>query len=194
MRAMFLVVCLCVVSLQQPSFGQAIVVPNDNMRLRPVFLDDQLLNVSRSPSFQAANCEDPFCSYLVFDYENGVLDFGGEQFLGRTGDWYLVSFGDTFSEATTHILPPVFLEGVLPRPPVEVGTSDFYLGVELDGSTYGWVQLKPIDGVVTMVANAVSYSSRGIIVGTLNVVPEPSSAGLAFIGLAALCPRRARDA
>jgi hypothetical protein len=37
-----------------------------------------------------------------------------------------------------------------------------------------------------MVANAMSFNSRGIVVGTLQVVPEPASAGLAFIGLVAL--------
>jgi hypothetical protein len=170
--------------LAQAAFGQPIVVPNDNVRLSP-FLNDHLLNVGLSPSSNVSVCGDLVCSYVVFEYENGVLDFGADhQFATISGDWYLVSAGDIFSEATIDQYPAMFLQGRLVGPPVEVGTSDFYLGVRLDISdAYGWVRLSPIDGMITMLANAIAYRSRGIVVGTLHTVPEPSSAGLTIVGL-----------
>jgi hypothetical protein len=114
------------------------------------------------------------------------LDFRAEQPLGWANDWYLVSPGDVFSEATRATYPAMF-EDNRPGPPVEVGASDFYLGFHLPVSTaYGWVRLRPIGGAVTMVANAVAYSSRGIVVGTTQVVPEPTSAAVLPIALAAL--------
>jgi hypothetical protein len=186
MRAVFWVACIWALLGQQAGFSQPIVVPNENVLLSPVG-DEHLLNVSRSPSFDADNCQELFCSFVVFEYENGVLDFGADhQFLTVSGDWYLVSAGDIFSEATTDQYPAMFLQGHLVGPPVDVGTSDFYLGVGLDTSTYGWVQLRPIDGGLTMVANVIAYGSRGIVVGTTQVVPEPTSRPLLLIGLAAL--------
>jgi hypothetical protein len=176
-----------VILLQEASFGQPIVVPNDNVRLSP-FLNDHLLNVGLSPSANVSNCGDLVCSYVVFEYENGVLDFGADhQFATISGDWYLVPAGDIFSEATIDQYPAMFLQGRLIGPPVEVGTSDFYLGVRLDISeAYGWVRLRPIGDMVTMVANAVSYNSRGIVVGTTQVVPEPTSSVVLPFAMAAL--------
>jgi hypothetical protein len=81
----------------------------------------------------------------------------------------------------------------------EVGTGDFYIGVWLvtgsspftqRGQYYGWVHLRPVDGMLTMVANAMSFNSRGIVVGTLQVVPEPASAAIAVVGLVALLKLR----
>jgi hypothetical protein len=191
MRASVWFACACALSIPQTSFGQPIVVPNDNVRLSPIFLDDQLLNVSRFPSSDARNCEEIVCSYVAFHYENGVLDFGtDQQFVTITGDWYLVSADDIFSDATVDLYPAMWRDGRGPGPPVQVGTSDFYLGVRLNPAIYGWVQLKPIDGLVTMVGNAVSYASRGIVVGTTQFVPEPVSADLVLVGLVFLLQRR----
>jgi hypothetical protein len=181
MRASFWIACACATSLQQISFGQAIVVPETNVALGESFLGDNELSVSLG-SITAENCEDPFCAFVRFSYANGVIDFGGPQLLGQTGDWYLVSVGDIFSDSTIAILPVIYLEHQFPGPnPVQVGTSDFFLGVRLNPSTYGWVQLNPIDGDLTMVANAMSYGSRGIVVGILIVVPEPKSLGLNLV-------------
>jgi hypothetical protein len=60
----------------------------------------------------------------------------------------------------------------------EVGTGDFYLGVWVPGvlhQNYGWVHLRPVNGVITMVDSVMSYRSHGIVVGTTIVVPEPCS-------------------
>jgi hypothetical protein len=186
MRTGFWIACASSILFYQPSFGQAIVVPDDNMRLSP-HVDSQLLNTSLYSSVNAENCDGILCAYVTFNYVNGMLDFRTNQFAGRQGDYFLVSAGDIFSEATIGKYPAVFLEGRIPGPPIQVGTSDFFLGVHIGGSTdYGWVQFRPSDGEVTMVANTMSYGSRGIVVGTTQVVPEPTFGAIVSIALTAL--------
>jgi hypothetical protein len=184
MQARFWIACAWLLLFQQASFGQPIVVANDNIRLRPSPFDSHLLNVARSPSSDVNNCEDLVCTYVVFDYEDGVLEFGPNQFLTLSGDWYLVSAGDIFSKETKGAYPAMFVDRDW-GPPVAVGTSDFYLGVNLDIlGAYGWVQLRPMDDMMTMVANAIAYDSRGIVVGTTQVVPEPISRVMLSVALA----------
>jgi MYXO-CTERM domain-containing protein len=62
----------------------------------------------------------------------------------------------------------------------------------MDRDAFGWVHLRQVDGKYQMVGNAMAYESRGIIVGTTQVVPEP--AALWLVAVAALAtirkPRR----
>jgi hypothetical protein len=97
--------------------------------------------------------------------------------------YHVASFGDIFN-------PRVIGDNL-----GEVGTGDFYLGIWIPVGDplnppslqyYGWVHLRPVDGELTMVSNAMSYMSRGIVIGTTIVVPEPATAAIAAIGLPAL--------
>jgi hypothetical protein len=81
-------------------------------------------------------------------------------------------------------------------PPALVGTGDFFLGVRTglgynlpqDRNVYGWVHLRPVNGVLTMLENVMSYNSRGVVVGTTIVVPEPmSNSILAFALIVGFC-------
>jgi hypothetical protein len=83
----------------------------------------------------------------------------------------------------------------------EVGTGDFYLGIWIVNGdplqppplqNYGWVHLRPVDGELTMVSNAMSYLGRGIVIGTTIVVPEPATAAIVVIGLLAVLKVRSR--
>jgi hypothetical protein len=92
-------------------------------------------------------------------------------------------------------------------PPTTVGSGDFHLGLALEYYTpgpetgldvFGWVHLKPVDGLLTMIENVISYDSPGIIVGTMEIVPEPNVGGLlvptAATGLAMRRGRTERSA
>jgi hypothetical protein len=108
--------------------------------------------------------------------------------LDQGSDWYVVHPGDTFD--TPHIEAGAFTPlievphtpgATLLYPTADVGQSDFWLGVTtgyaLFGprTVFGWVRLRPLsNSQLMMVENAVSYNSRGIVVGTTNLVPEPT--------------------
>jgi hypothetical protein len=126
--------------------------------------------------------------------------------LDEQSDWFLVQPGNTFSAATINAGQFPAIVNVISPPQggeVTVGPGDFYLGVRtgrgFEGprpkrNAYGWVHLRPVNGVLTMVENVMSYNSRGIIVGTTTVVPEPSTVptiGMA-ISLATFLNRRGR--
>lgn len=116
---------------------------------------------------------------------------------------FLVEPGDLFNDTNIRSgqFPKLHFFGLLQ--PVPVGNSDFYLGIaqlsedssglfgEFPG-TFGWMHLRPtnIGNGLEMLENVVSYRTRGIIVGTTTIVPEPASAGLVVAGFAGLFIRR----
>ncbi len=110
--------------------------------------------------------------------------------LDEQSDWFLVQPGDIFSRATINAgqFPAVF--NAIPPPQggeVTVGPGEFYLGVRtgrgfegtlgnpgpVKRNAYGWVHLRPVNGVLTMAGNVMSYNSRGIIVGTTPLCRNP---------------------
>lgn len=149
-----------------------------------------------APCHQSTGCY----AYALFAYDgHSIVYADSTPDLSDHGDWYVVDRGDTFSESTADTFPAVYVNysGMSPVP-VEVGLEDFYLGIRTSGdrrTAYGWVHLRPSNGVLSMVQNVMSYNSRGIIVGTTTVVPEPPSIaavfGAAFLTLVS-CRRAAR--
>jgi hypothetical protein len=155
--------------------------------------------------------QDPFtcveCDTEISFLYDGTKIKGGVVSLDEGSDWFLVQPGDTFSAATINAGQFPVIHDV--NPPhggeVTVGPGEFYLGVRTgrgfggpggkpNRNAYGWVHLRPENGMLTMVQNVMSYNSRGIIVGTTTVVPEPStvlSIGIA-LSVATLFTRRRR--
>ena len=91
----------------------------------------------------------------------------------------------------TFVIPPLCFEAST------IGLGDFFLGVNTGAAptprdAYGWVRLRNSGGVISMVDNAVSYGGGGIIVGTLEEIPEPSIAQFALASLCLWLMRRAR--
>jgi hypothetical protein len=92
--------------------------------------------------------------------------------LDEQSDWFLAQPGDVFSAATIAAMRfPILFDSNWPNAPlgspVAVGAGDFYLGVRtgvgFDGNpgpprrnAYGWVRLRPENGVLTMVENVMS--------------------------------------
>jgi hypothetical protein len=126
-----------------------------------------------------------------FDFDGTSIKSAGAA-VDESSDWYVMNAGEEFSkQAILNGLPSPLVISAVISPPVTVGfEQEFYLGVNTGlgfesgfRNVFGWVLLKPIGGVLTMVDNAVSYDSQGIIVGTTTVVPEPSATAI-FVGAA----------
>jgi hypothetical protein len=187
------------------------VIVNDNIKFaaspdgHPV-LDDYIFKLSKVAMFRP---DDPHGSTTGF-----LFGFDGQKvtpfgiYLDSDGsDWYFVQPGNAFSDVAVAAGQfPVIIDfnsfGM-----ATVGPGEFFLGVRTsfgsasppgppNRTAYGWVHLRPENGVLTMVENVMSYNSRGIIVGTTTVVPEPASIALLVLGLtsfAAVAGRGARS-
>jgi hypothetical protein len=160
------------------------------------------------PPFHSPSCVECFTG-IVLRYDGTKIKTGINS-LDEQSDWYLVQPGDVFSATTINAgkFPLIFNTTPLQNGEVPVGSGDFYLGVRtgrgFEGTignpgpprrdAYGWVHLRPVSGVLTMVGNVMSYNSRGIIVGTKTVVPEPSTvlSIVIAISVATLFSRRGR--
>ena len=116
-------------------------------------------------------------------------------------DWYVVKQGDVFSPENIQagMFTKLVTFGPVVYPAANVGQSDFWLGVATGHSlssnrnAFGWAHMQPTTTSPTglvMVANVMSYNSRGIIVGTTTLVPEPAAIALVAIGLPMLLHRR----
>jgi hypothetical protein len=53
--------------------------------------------------------------------------------------------------------------------PAIVGRGDFYLGFHIEREVYGWLRLRPIDGMPTLAGS--EFASHAIVVG----VSEPAA-------------------
>lgn len=177
MNASFCVACVCIVLLGSASCGQTVVVPNANVKF--IDLSEGGLLVDFGLKVYPFEFQDePYSAWFSYSRHSVTLTA-----LTADPQYYrLADFGDVFN--------PISHGNSLG----ETGTGDFYIGIwvpfENYGQTYGWVHLQPVDGKLTMVGNAMSYNSRGIIVGTTDVVPEPMSTVSAVIGLIALFLKR----
>jgi hypothetical protein len=136
--------------------------------------------------FQDEGRNDP--TSILINASGSILTFVTTN-LDEASDWYLVSFEDAFSKANIQSnLFPVFVRtsSGFESNVLDVGFGSFYLGVNtgnIDGgydpfpprNLYGWVHLQNTGGSLTMLGNAMSYSGSGIVVGTTQAIPEPSS-------------------
>jgi hypothetical protein len=200
MRARIVVAVLCAVIASDQSSAQVVINENIRFGVSPdPALGDYQLATSKCVTWDAPACSAAQPS-IHFDYENGVIDarFG---FADEGIDLFLVQPNDVFSSLTVQTESIPVIHNLVPpksSPPVPVGTTDFYLGVRTglgfvppftpdhvvpNRDVYGWVHLRPLNGVLTMVENVVSYNSRGIVVGATTVVPEPTSSALVAIAM-----------
>lgn len=113
---------------------------------------------------------------------------------------FLVKPGDLLTRDTVRQLPSLSL---LDADPVNVG-KDFYLGVGTRSATdpgfswepgtwtsWGWAHLKQdASGKLVLVDSAMAFREGGIVVGTLQAVPEPAAWATWAIGLAGLAALR----
>jgi hypothetical protein len=188
-------------------FGQT-VIPNNNIELGVDFGGNPMLGgplglpvskyIEHGPG---SACYFAGCTTAVgFAYDGERIHLPEQFLLDELLDLYLVQPGDVFSLATIRSseFPTIFQAHPpqVARPFAYVGPSDFYLGVRTGAgfepsgqpnrSAYGWVHLRPVNGMLTMVSNVMAYNSRGIVVGTSTVVPEPRSVAFLVIGLIVL--------
>jgi hypothetical protein len=199
MRVVVAVVFATVV--QSTTSAQVVIDENARFGVSPdPGLGDYRLGASKCVAWDGPACLDTQPS-IHFDFGNGVIDSG---FVSADEgiDLFLVQPNEVFSAAAVEAGSVTVIHNLVPpksSPPVFVGTSDFYLGVRTgvgfippftpdhvvpNRDVYGWVHLRPVNGVLTMVENVMSYNSRGIVVGTTTVVPEPMSAAMLIVALA----------
>jgi hypothetical protein len=185
------------------------VVPNNNITFSVGLNDIISIDVSKYPEHGFGSlCYSVGCFTEVnVKYDGAILSVDSIA-IDESSDWLLVQPGDTFSAATIAAQQfPVFVgTNVPPGGPLMVGSNEFYLGVRTGAgfsgtpgnpgpanrTAYGWVHLRPVDGVLTMVENVMSYNSRGIVVGTTTVVPEPASLEIVLFGVGMIAARRRR--
>lgn len=147
----------------------------------------------------------PAAQYI--DYTGGVISYA-LQSLDATSWLFVAQPGDLLTDDTlfgSNSLPPLY--GHTPL------GNDFYIGSIVDtgildaGETtnrtldggypiarrYGWAHVVVDDaGTLNVTASAIAYSENGIIVGTIQTVPEPGTWLLTALGLIALTAKRTR--
>jgi hypothetical protein len=174
MRAALWVACLSAALVGRETVAQTVIVPNDNIGFSRI---NQMGDYRITVCAQLV-CADPGLPYFA------TLSYSGNSIAvsRQSADlqyYHVADFGDVFNPR------------VIGNSLGEVGTGDFYLGIwipighVLDPAPlqyYGWVHLRPVNGELTMVSNAMSYMSRGIVIGTTIVVPEPGPVAIAMIG------------
>lgn len=132
------------------------------------------------------------------NYANGVLK-GVTYNVDQGSDLFVVQKGTIFSNDTVAGQPFIYgvsVEWGLAPQTATVG-QEFYLGARTRTSytpgffdTFGWAHFKvDATGQLKLLDSAVAFNEGGIIVGTLQAVPEPSTWALMGVGLAALAWR-----
>ena len=184
--------CCAIVSGQT----SAQVVINENVRFNAIApsLGEYRIAASKCVTWDAPACLGAQPS-VALRYDSGILD-AGLVTLDEGIDLFVTQPNDVFTAKNVEMGNfPIVLNLVPPvsSPPAPVGTGDFYLGVRTgvgfvalgipNRDVYGWVHLRPVNGILTMVENVMSYNSRGIVVGTTIVVPEPTSLAMVACGL-----------
>lgn len=139
---------------------------------------------------------------IWFDLVANTLIFKNSN-IDEASDWYLTEHGDEFTkENINNDQFPMFVRvneaGLFESNNVFVGISDFYLGINTGTfaprSAFGWVHLQNDSGTLSMLGNAMTYQTDGIIIGTTSTIPEPGLmpllfAGVLFIGGVHTCPK-----
>jgi hypothetical protein len=114
--------------------------------------------------------------------------------LDEGSSWYLASYGQTFSQISLPNFSRISF-----NEPIQLYDSVFYLAINTGKSAFypaaqevfGWAKFGlSANNNLTLIDSAMDYGDRGIIVGTYQSVPEPSSLSLLLIGLAGVAFRR----
>ncbi len=124
--------------------------------------------------------------------------------LDEGSDWYVVRAGDDFTKDAVHNgVFPTYLDKTVttsPYPIRSIPIGDFYVGVRTGrgGGWYpgvpnfpdtwdifGWVKLRNTGAQLEMISNVVAYGVQGIVIGTTQVVPEPSSLATGLLAFSA---------
>lgn len=135
---------------------------------------------------------------ILSNYLNGVIT-GISYNVDEGSDLFVVQKGAVFSNETVISQNLPFLHGVSVfesgwTPGSATVGQEFYLGARTRTNyqqgffdTFGWAHFKVnAAGQLTLLDSAVAFNEGGIVVGTLQAVPEPSTYALMGIGLLAL--------
>lgn len=138
---------------------------------------------------------------LIGDFtETGLVATTGTVGIGH--DWFLVDEGTAFTPSYAAMATPFSTNGGGASDNALTLTGEpFFLGVQLGNREFepeqyriGWVELESDGSTLTALRSATEDSGSGLYVGSLNVVPEPSTASFAMLGLLGLIARRRRVA
>lgn len=124
--------------------------------------------------------------------ESYLLDGGAELYLTEELDHFTRQTIDRndFAVLLEH-------EPILQMNTIDIGTGDFYLGINagtdyisesFNRSLFGWVKLRNAGGQLTLVESAMAYEGDGIVIGTTQCIPEPATYALLLGALALLAP------
>ncbi len=185
---------LCCSALCIPAYGQP-VVESGRMTVFDLLVDQGFTyyaaGISLEPFYTGGLGSSveltPTEVLIQYPTPGGWVGRGGQ--LAPDAYWYFMEDGDVFNADYVNANTPFFHT----FPPTDEGpvTPDadgfLWIGYHQAGSSvypgpdvWGWLQIA-VDGTdLTYVADAVSFGSTGIIVGTATALPEPSTGFLVF--------------
>ena len=167
------------------NFGHSSVVAGTAVRIQGAYYYSQWATNYEIHVDQTIEGDDYTGALFSADSANSAITLR-DITLDEGSSWYLASYGQTFSQISLPNFSRISF-----NQPIQLYDSVFYLAINTGKSAFypaaqevfGWAKFGlSANNNLTLIDSAMDYGDRGIIVGTYQSVPEPSSLSLLALG------------